>query len=209
MAPRLDQQAMILNLARAFVREALAGRPPQYPGDCDSCLREPAGCFVSLHALEGHRLRGCVGRIDASQPLLEALRSASANVLKDPRFTGNPIRIEELPLLAIEVSILSAPTRAEDPLSFDLLNDGIYLSFGSRTGCFLPQVARETGWSREELLDRLCVEKLGLPQQMWRHPDARLHTFSVVVIGPEPFEPLVRSAHHRGTEGTEERGEGQ
>lgn len=149
---------------------------------------EPAGCFVSLHVQEGHRLRGCVGRIDASQPLIEALRSASVHVLRDPRFTGNPIRIEELPLLEIEVSVLSAPTRADDPLSFDLLNNGIYLSFGNRTGCFLPQVARETGWSREQLLDRLCVEKLGLPQQMWRHPDARLHTFSVVVIGPEPFE---------------------
>lgn len=187
MVLRPDQQATILDLARGFVREALAGHSPQSPGECDAWLREPAGCFVSIHALEGHRLRGCVGRIDASQPLIEALRSASVHVLRDPRFTNDPVRLGELPLLAIEVSILSAPVQARDPLAFDPLNDGIYLTFGGRTGCFLPQVARETGWSREQLLDRLCAEKLGLPHQTWRHPDARLHTFSVAVIGPEPF----------------------
>jgi AmmeMemoRadiSam system protein A len=184
-----EQQATILNLSRAFVREALLARAPQCPPDCEPWLRDPTGCFVSLHALDGRRLRGCVGRIDASQPLIEALCSASVHVLRDPRFTRDPVRLEELPLLEIEVSVVSAPTLAAGPLAFDLLNDGIYLSFGTRTGCFLPQVARETGWSREQLLERLCVEKLGFPQQTWRHPDARLHTFSVVVIGPERFEP--------------------
>ena len=186
LSPR--QHAQILNLSRAFVREALLGRAPQCPSDCEPWLREPAGCFVSLHALEGHRLRGCVGRIDASQPLIEALLSSSVHVLRDPRFTRDPVRMDELPLLGIEVSVLSAPRPAAGPLEFDLLNEGIYLSFGTRTGCFLPQVARETGWSREQLLERLCVEKLGLPNHIWRHPDARLHTFSVAVIGPEPFE---------------------
>ena len=189
MSLSCDQQAMILNLSRAFVREALHGRLPQFPQDCDPWLRDPAGCFVSLHALEGHRLRGCVGRIDASQPLIDALCSASVHVLRDPRFTRDPVRLEELPLLEIEVSVLSAPRLAPGPLEFDLLNHGIYLTFGTRTGCFLPQVARETGWSKEQLLERLCVEKLGLPHHTWRHPDARLHTFSVLVIGPEPFHP--------------------
>jgi len=184
-----DQQALILNMSRRFVREALHGLSPQCPSDCEPWLREPAGCFVSLHALEGHRLRGCVGRIDASQPLIEALCSSSAHVLRDPRFTRDPVRLDELPLLAIEVSVLSAPKLAPGPLAFDLFNDGIYLSFGTRTGCFLPQVARETGWTREQLLERLCIEKLGLPHHTWRHPDARLHTFSVVVIGPERFDP--------------------
>jgi len=39
------------------------------------------------------------------------------------------------------------------------------------------------------LLDRLCLEKLGLPADSWRNPQARLHVFSVRVIGPEPFDP--------------------
>ena len=183
-----EQRARILELARAFVRAALKGDAPQNLGNTDSWLYEPAGCFVSLHSLESRRLRGCVGRIDASQALVDALRSASVHVLRDPRFAANPVRMEELPLLEIEVSVLSAPRPAAEPLAFDPHNEGIYLTFGGRTGCFLPQVARETGWTREQLLDRLCLEKLGLPQQTWRHPQARLHTFSVFVVGPEAFE---------------------
>ena len=184
-----QQQAFVLNLARLFVRQELDGLMPVLQEPLDSCLTEPAGCFVSLHAADTHRLRGCVGRIDASQPLLEALRSSSAHVLRDPRFLRDPVRPEELPLLLIEVSVLSAPRAVQSPLHFDPLEEGIYLTFGSRSGCFLPQVARETGWTREQLLDRLCLEKLGVPPPTWRHPQAQLHVFSVQVIGPERFDP--------------------
>jgi AMMECR1 domain-containing protein len=51
---------------------------------------------------------------------------------------------------------------------------------------FLPQVARETGWTRQQLLSRLCTEKLGLPENAWTDPSAALHTFTADVIGPTP-----------------------
>ena len=188
MTLSVGQQAMLLELARTFIRRAVGGSAIVVPQEIDAALRQPAGCFVSLHTLSDRRLRGCVGRIDASHPLIEALRSAAVHVLHDPRFAANPVCLEELPLLEIEVSVLAPPRAASGPFDFDPLQDGIYLTFGARSGCFLPQVGRETGWSREELLNRLCVEKLGLPHTTWRHPYARLHVFSVLVIGPEPFE---------------------
>jgi AmmeMemoRadiSam system protein A len=176
-----------LNLARSFIRRAL--RVDNFiPRPAEPALRDPAGCFVSLHSLHGHRLRGCVGRIDASQPLIIALESASRSVLEDPRFANAPVTPEELAWLAIEVSVLSPPHLVQSPLDFDPPTEGIYLTFGNRSGCFLPQVARETGWSREQLLDRLCTEKMGLPASTWRQPQAVLQVFSVDVIGPEPFE---------------------
>ena len=52
----------------------------------------------------------------------------------------------------------------------------------------IVQVARETGWNREQLLTRLCVEKMGLTPHAWREPGAKLMTFSTVILGPEPFE---------------------
>jgi len=183
-----DQRAAILNLARELIREALRGSPRALPWEPAPLFREPAGCFVSLHSIGGRRLRGCVGRIDATQPLIEALKSAARHVLEDPRFTADPVCLHELPDLELEVSVLSPARPAEHPLDFDPLRHGIYLTFGGRTGCFLPQVARETGWTKEQLLERLCVEKLGLPAIAWRHPQARLHVFSVAVVGPEPFE---------------------
>lgn len=183
-----EQQATVLDLARSFVRHSLQSPTAAMVDPTAPFLQESAGCFVSLHMLAGHQLRGCVGRIDATVPLIEALRTAAKSVLQDPRFTRNPVRLEELPSLSIEVSVLSAPTPAESPLDFEPTEQGIYLTVANQTGCFLPQVARETGWTREQLLDRLCSEKLGLPASSWRSPQAKLHVFSVQVIGPEPFE---------------------
>ena len=73
-------------------------------------------------------------------------------------------------------------------LDFQRETHGIFLSVEGRGGCFLPQVARETGWSKEQLLQRLCMEKLGLGPQAWQQPTARLCRFTAEIIGHEPFE---------------------
>jgi AmmeMemoRadiSam system protein A len=194
-----EQRRSILDLARATIYRTLgkapslaptASAPAPFSADPADVLNQPAGCFVTLHQSGTHKLRGCVGRLDARGSLANSVRTAAAAVLKDPRFTGNPVRIEELPELEIEVSVLSPLVSAADPLAFDLLRDGIYLKYGRRSGCFLPQVARETGWSKEQLLDRLCTEKMGLAAGSWRRPKARLSVFSTVTIGPEQFIPL-------------------
>jgi uncharacterized protein len=181
-----DQQNALLDLARAAIKAALLGESePPLPIDPD--LQQLAGCFVSLHETIGHRLRGCVGRLDAKAGLAETVAAMAQAVLEDPRFLTNPVTLGELFDLDIELSILSPLIPAPSPMEFDLINDGIYLTHGERSGCFLPQVARETGWSRQQLLDRLCTEKLGLPSAIWRHPDTRLYRFTTLLIGPEPF----------------------
>jgi AmmeMemoRadiSam system protein A len=150
-------------------------------------LLQPAGCFVSLHVCETHALRGCVGRIEAVHPLVQVVRETAVAALSDPRFHRHPITIDEVPDLEIEISVLSPLRPAEQPLDFDLLNDGIVLSVAGHNGVFLPQVARDTGWSREQLLSRLCTEKLGLPADAWQLPQARLHVFSTLILGPVPL----------------------
>src|SRR2546421_3833349 len=65
-----EQQALLLDLARGAIRCALSPHPvPHLPEDPQ--LHQPAGCFVSLHELRTHRLRGCVGRLDAKGPLAQ------------------------------------------------------------------------------------------------------------------------------------------
>jgi uncharacterized protein len=180
-----DSRVRLLDIAKTALRETLTNRPGGWKFPDDPELLTPAGCFVSLHQHTTHRLRGCVGRLDPHAPLAETVRKTAIDVLNDPRFVKNPVTASEVDDLEIEVSVLSPPQEAKSPLDFDLLNDGIYLSFGGRSGFFLPQVARETGWTHEQLLDRLCTEKLGLPADTWRMPEAKLHTFKVEVIGPE------------------------
>jgi uncharacterized protein len=193
---RPEHQAALLDQARRTIRGALdvaeeaLGESPSAENDApDPALLQPAGCFVSLHALESHRLRGCVGRLDAVKPLLHAVRHAARGVLDDPRFQHCPVCADELCELELEISVLSPLRPADDPEAFDLLNDGVYLTCQGRSGCFLPQVARETGWPKERLLARLCTEKLGLAPDAWRRPDARLQTFTTLILGPEPFVP--------------------
>jgi AmmeMemoRadiSam system protein A len=71
-----------------------------------------AGVFVTLRTRDG-ALRGCIGSITPLAPDIEGetARSAVLAATRDPRFA--PVTLEELPALAIEVSVL-AP---EEPIS--------------------------------------------------------------------------------------------
>ena len=196
LSPR--QQQILMDAARDAIRRKLGGQSRHAPpsqGDqasaapADPALLQPAGCFVTLHTLRTHALRGCVGRLDATEPLLAAVRHSAESVLSDPRFADDPVRLDELPDLQLDISVLSPLRPAPGPLAFDPPDEGIYLTWGDgRAGCFLPQVARETGWSKEQLLSRLCVEKMGLPPTAWKDPRAKLFVFTTLEIGPEPFE---------------------
>src|SRR5450432_1139350 len=150
MNPSIAQQRVLLDIARETIRRELHVAAKSIAHD-DPILREPAGCFVSLHQLADHHLRGCVGGLDANQELISSLQQAAKSVLKDPRFVDSPVRPEELSQLEIELTIIFPMQPAANCLDFEPADDGIYLTIANRSGCFLPQVARETGWSREQL----------------------------------------------------------
>lgn len=181
---------ILLKHAAETIRATLCGESYQPEANPDLLLLQPAGCFVSLHDAQSHQLRGCIGSLDASRPMLHALIGSAASVLDDPRFARYPVTLVELPLLHLELSILSPLQEVENPVDFDL-SQGIYLTAAGRSGCFLPQVAKETGWGKEQLLARLCTEKMGLPPIAWKMPDAKLRTFEAIVIGPKPFSQVI------------------
>ncbi len=183
--PPHTQQA-ILTLAADVVTRRLGGDPrPLPPLDDPLFSHHAAGCFVSLHRRGTHALRGCIGMLATDKPLRESLTSAAESVLGDPRFFTQPVTRQELPELEIEVTVLGPMERAKSPLDFEPTQHGIYLTLQGRSGLFLPQVARETGWTRQQLLARLCTEKLGMPENAWTNPTAVLHTFTAEVIGPK------------------------
>jgi AmmeMemoRadiSam system protein A len=150
-------------------------------------LLQKAGCFVSLHEKQTHQLRGCIGILESEQSLRETLAAAAEGVLKDPRFVTQPVMLEELAQLEIEVTVIGPMRPAASPLDFDPMEHGIFLTIGTRSGCFLPQVGRETGWTREQLLARLCTEKMGLGGDAWKRADAKLRVFNAQVVGPLGF----------------------
>ena len=192
------QQQFLLDTARLTIRTVLRGERATSPQITDPVLLTECGCFVSLHEIGTHRLRGCVGRVRASAPLIETVVETSASVLGDPRFANHAVTAHDLPHLDIEISVLSPLKPAAHPLDFDPATDGIYLTCSGRSGTFLPQVARQTGWTREQLLGRLCLEKLGVAQEAWKDPEARLLKYTATLIGPLPFEDASSSASMLG-----------
>ena len=180
------QQAILALTADAVTRR-LGGNPRPLPTLNDPLFSgQTAGCFVSLHRKGNHALRGCVGLLQTGKALREVLVSAAESVLGDPRFLTQPITRNELPELEIEVTLLGPMEKAKSPMDFEPLQRGIYLTLQGRSGLFLPQVARETGSTRQQLLTRLCTEKLGVSENAWSDPAAILHTFTAEVIGPTP-----------------------
>ncbi len=184
-------QRVLLDLASDAMICALGGTSRPIPPLDDPIFAQSVGCFVSLHRKETHALRGCVGMLESDRALSETIAAAARSVLHDPRFTNDPVRLDELIQLDIEVTLIHPMRQVASPLDFDPMEHGIYLTISDRSGCFLPQVARETGWTREQLLCRLCTEKLNLHADAWKDPEAVLKIFTAEIVGPQAMlEPV-------------------
>lgn len=181
------RQKQILSIARDAVRAVVQGESFPVPTTDDPELKTTCGCFVTLK--NRGRLRGCIGRFASDRPLIETVvEMAKASARSDPRFVGDPITPAELDDLDIEVSVLSPLKKTEDPLNLRLGVDGVYIKRGHASGCFLPQVATETGWDVEQFLSYCCSHKAGLPPDAWRDPRTEVYLFTA-----EVFEAPARS----------------
>ena len=126
--------------------------------------RVPSGAFVTLK--KHGDLRGCIGHIEPVEALYRAVvDNAVSAALRDHRF--QPVTEAELSGLEVEVSVLSPLSPIASCQDFVVGEQGIVLSRGNRRAVYLPEVATEQGWSREETLAHLS-RKAGLPADAWR-----------------------------------------
>jgi len=176
-----EAQRRLMDVARRTVNAVVRGeRLPDFDVQ-EPELQGHQGAFVTLKT-DGN-LRGCIGRFVADQPLWKTVKDmAIASATEDPRFFGRRITPEELAKVKIEVSVLSPMERIENPLDIELGKHGIYIKGAARGGCFLPQVATETGWSKEEFLSNCCAHKAGLPPDAWKDPATEVYVFTAQVI---------------------------
>ncbi|MCJ7729957.1 MAG: AmmeMemoRadiSam system protein A [Sedimentisphaerales bacterium] len=177
-----SQRRALLKVAKDTVEAVITRkRLPEVEAD-DPDLDSHLGCFVTLKNHD--QLRGCIGQFIADRPLVQmVVEMAKASATSDPRFFGDPITPDELPNLDIEISVLSPLKKTTDPLSLRLGVDGIYIKRGHFSGCFLPQVATETGWTKEEFLSYCCSHKAGLPPNAWKDPKTEVLLFTAEVFG--------------------------
>ncbi|KAL8996473.1 MAG: hypothetical protein Q9169_004023 [Polycauliona sp. 2 TL-2023] len=113
--------------------------------------------FVTWNTISGrgHKsLRGCIGTFEA-QDLASGLENyALTAAFDDTRFS--PVRSAELATLANHITLLHTFTPCAQPLDWSLGTHGLRISFtyhGRRYGAtYLPDVAVEQGWSKEETI---------------------------------------------------------
>jgi len=182
-----DKQAL-LRLARLSISRALGVTTRQTANhiaetDFPPSLSIVTGAFVTLH--KNGRLRGCIGRMQTDAPLHQTIaRMAVAAALEDHRFP--PVWPEELEQLEVEISVLSPmqKTKIEQIIPG---THGVWLDYHGRSAVFLPQVAPEQGWDRDQLLDQLCL-KAGLAAGTHKAADSILYSFTAIVFGENNAE---------------------
>jgi len=175
-----DDKKFLLKLARETISEYIRkGTTPEIDaGRISATLKTPCGAFVTLN--ENQSLRGCIGCFDASQPLWKVVQStAIAAATQDYRF--DKVKPNEISQLKIEISVLTPLKRIHSIDEFIMGKHGIYIKKGNSTGTFLPQVANQTKWSKEEFLGHCSQDKAGIGWDGWK--TAELYTYEALVFG--------------------------
>ncbi len=172
----------LLKQARRAIEQAVGGRdlPPLDLDQVPPRLREIGATFVTL-TLDG-KLRGCIGTLEAYQPLIEDVRDhAISAALEDYRFP--PVRPAEVERLRIEISRLTSPQPLDYDSPLDLLRklrpgiDGVVIRDEGRRATFLPQVWHSLP-DPEDFMDQLCL-KMGAPRKLWRLKKLDVQTYQV------------------------------
>ena len=158
----------LLRLARHAIEASFEKQPVVVPPAL--WLQAPGAAFVSLHRRHDDSLRGCVGTIEAQQPLGDAVVSAAIGAaFRDARFA--PLAASELSLVRLDISVLSpleplrVASEADALVRLARARPGVVLQSAWRRSVLLPKV-----WdSMEDAAEFLRHLKLkaGLPGSFW------------------------------------------
>lgn len=177
-----NEKNTLLSIARNAIDAAVNQRPLESLdlNILANNLKSTGASFVTITI--GGKLRGCIGALEAFQPLaFDVQEHAVAAALEDFRF--QPVSLKELPLLNIEISILSPlkPLVYED--GSDLMKklrpgiDGVLIRDGMNRATFLPQVWEKTT-NCEDFLSHLCM-KMGAQPDLWQKKHLSVFTYQV------------------------------
>ena len=143
-------------------------------------IQEKGAVFVTL--TQDGLLRGCVGSLEAYQPLLDDVLDNSFNAaFKDSRFAN--IAKGEMKSVKIEISLLSNRQEIDYYTFADLKKKikpkvhGVYLTYAGHSATFLPQVWDELV-SHETFFVHLA-QKAGLAPDFIFHKHPKIEVYTV------------------------------
>jgi AmmeMemoRadiSam system protein B/AmmeMemoRadiSam system protein A len=135
-------------------------------------LRTACGAFVTLR--KDGKLRGCIGHLGEDEALADVVKKMAVSAaFHDHRFS--PMTEDELNEISLEISVLTPMKRMEDISQLKPGKHGVYIKKGFNSGTFLPQVAEDTGWTKEEFLGHCARDKAGIGWDGWKTADVYLY----------------------------------
>jgi len=178
-----DARRELLGIARRSL-EAYVRNSEEISVDPESPeLKIKRGMFVTLE--KNGRLRGCMGHFENDTPIGRlAAKQVLVSAFNDPRFPA--VAESELDQISIEISVLSVPEPVDSYEDIVVGKHGVILEKHGTGATFLPQVAPEQGWDRDEMLTHLAM-KARLPGDAWKS-GARFKVYTAEVFSEEDFE---------------------
>lgn len=178
-----SEKKTLLKIARSSIEGAFDKKDVSASwseADLTENLKSKCGAFVTLN--ENGRLRGCIGHFGENVPVYKVVASmARAAAFEDYRFPQ--VRRSELDSIEIEISVLTPLKHIQDPSEFHYGKEGIYMVKDGRSGTFLPQVADEVDWTKEEFLGHCAQDKAGIGWNGWKTAD--LYTYEAIIFKEE------------------------
>ena len=184
-----DDKKLLLDLARETIVSRLNNKdlPKKNEAKLSGATKTQCGAFLTL--TKNDKLRGCIGRFVATEPLYKVVQEmALAAAFEDRRFS--PVKMNEMDEIEIEISVLTPLHPISSADEFELGKHGIYLIKNGRSGTFLPQVAHETHWTKEEFLGHCARDKAGIGWHGWK--DAQLFTYEALVFSEREIKTAVQ-----------------
>jgi len=176
-----ETKKYLLGLARETVEQYLKSEVTPLARNAGEEVKLKRGAFVTLK--KNNELRGCIGRMDSELPLFKVIeKMAIEAAFNDNRF--EQVSLKEMNKIEFEISVLTPFKKVPNADYIRLKIDGVLIKKSGRQAVFLPQVAEETGWSKEKFLDQLCY-KAGLSAGDWK--TAEIYTFQADVFKESDF----------------------
>ncbi|UCH82546.1 MAG: AmmeMemoRadiSam system protein B [Candidatus Latescibacterota bacterium] len=172
----------LLDFARKTIRQYLSSDTAPLARGFSPELCADRGVFVTLK--KQGALRGCIGHMTDDLPLCQVVGNCALQAaFNDRRFP--PLEPTELNDIDIEISILTPYLQVDSYRDITLGRDGVMIEKNGRSAVFLPYVAVEQGWDRDEMLANLC-RKAGLSEDAWEK-NMSFYVFQAIEFGEPDF----------------------
>ena len=109
---------------------------------------------------------------------------AIASAIHDTRF--KQVSEDELENIDIEISVLTPRKQIYSLDEISLGKSGIYIESGLKHGTYLPHVATQMNWSKQEFVDSCAYDKAHLTKEEYKR--AKFYTYDAIVFDKKKIQ---------------------